>query len=368
MRSRAEAAQEGGVPAGTQQQQSEQQPQQQQQHQQQRPVNALAAKSLDDRIKDIFIISEGKGVTLFNTTSTDDASFMPIPTMLGDQPGPSFVGQAYTLTDQQAQQKEQQQEQIPIPMPNPQPNHYHQYQSLTNEQQTFKVQRSPDGKLSLVFNDPLVSLQQTAQQPQPNVQQPSKKPRQPISDTFVFPDQTAIHRPVTPAPLPVDTGSHQCADGFKESRSFCTKVKNYPDISNLKDVLSRNFAGFFSDEQQPVELGVRMDGSEQVLCKSRTKYLYPELGQSLDQSWHVIVNTEEFKQGIRVEECEDEGQPCNFLDSFYNNYQPVCKQHYILKHLATINNSTGGETTVRKSPIKIPSCCKCVIKTTIGGL
>lgn len=102
----------------------------------------------------------------------------------------------------------------------------------------------------------------------------------------------------------IDTGDHQCVDGFNQSRSFCTKVNNYPDLSGLKDVLARRFANFFSDEPQPTDVNLRINDDEQYLCNSHVRLLYPKSGLKVDSTWQYIVNTEDFKQGILIEECE----------------------------------------------------------------
>lgn len=119
----------------------------------------------------------------------------------------------------------------------------------------------------------------------------------------MFPDSIDKYRPTTPPPT-IDTGDHQCVDGFNQSRSFCTKVNNYPDLSGLKDVLARRFANFFSDEQQPTEVGLRINDDEQYLCNSHVRLLYPKSGLRVDSTWQYIVNTDDFKQGILIEECE----------------------------------------------------------------
>ncbi|KRG01047.1 protein spaetzle isoform X7 [Drosophila mojavensis] len=217
----------------------------------------------------------------------------------------------------------------------------------------FKVH---DGHGVMLFNNTV--QQQQTQQEQP-AQQP-QQPRRPISDVIVFPDSIDKYRPTRPTP--VETGD-LCMDGFNQSRSFCTKVNNYPDLSGLKGVLSRRFANFFSDEPQPTDFGLRMNDDEMYLCNSHQRYLYPKYGQKLDLTWQYIVNTDEFKQGILIEECDHEGEGCQFLDSFPNNYVPVCKQHYVIRHLATINNASNGQPEVANEPFKIPSCCKCVIKS-----
>ncbi|XP_030242920.1 protein spaetzle isoform X2 [Drosophila navojoa] len=325
----------------------------------QRENNELPAEDIDERVRSIFKVHDGHGVMLFNTTAmNDDASLMPISTA---ESWPSTTTSTHTPTQIQTQNQSETQSQSTSQA---KPKHYHQYQSLNHQQQSFKVQRSPDGKLNLVFNEPIVSLQPTVQQQPTQQEQPTQQPQQPrrpISDVIVFPDSIDKYRPTRPTP-PVETGD-LCMDGFNQSRSFCTKVNNYPDISRLKDVLSRRFANFFVDEPQPTDFGLRINDDEMYLCNSHQRYLYPKYGQKLDLTWQYIVNTDEFKQGILIEECDHEGETCQFLDSFPNNYVPVCKQHYVIRHLATINNASSGQPEVANEPFKIPSCCKCVIKS-----
>lgn len=112
----------------------------------------------------------------------DDASLMPISTA---ESWPSTTTSTHTPTQIQTQTQTQSEIQSQSTS-QAKPKHYHQYQSLNHQQQSFKVQRSPDGKLNLVFNEPIVSLQTTVQQQptqqeQQTTQQP-QQPRRPISD------------------------------------------------------------------------------------------------------------------------------------------------------------------------------------------
>ncbi|XP_032593263.1 protein spaetzle isoform X2 [Drosophila grimshawi] len=333
---------------------------------QEKEQQQLAAEDIEDRVRSLFQVHDGHGVMIFNTTTTNEAaSFMPIPT-------DSLANESQSESQTESQSQPQS-----LSGAENKSKHYHQYQSLNHQQQSFKVQRSPDGKLNLVFNDPIVSLQsdthnipQTTQPQQPhqqssppqNPQQPQQRPRRPIPGTIVFPDSVDKSRQAQKQAT-IDTGDLRCADGFNQSRSFCTKVNNYPDLSGLKDILmSSRFAGLRIDQPVPTEFGLRINGDEQ-LCNSHVRYLYPKLGQKEDRTWQYIVNTDEFKQGILIEECDNDGKTCQFLDSFPNNYVPICKQHYVLRQLATINNVSSGQPEVTSEPFKIPSCCKCVIKS-----
>ncbi|SPP80549.1 blast:Protein spaetzle [Drosophila guanche] len=275
------------------------------------------------------------------TTTTDYAPLMPIHTMID-----------------QSQPQPQQQTQ---PQPQATPSHYHQYHSLSQQDQYFKVQRSPDGKLNLVFNDTFVSLQGTnpATVTMPDQQGEAQRTRQP-------PENPVMHQMRTPEPPLIKRDIPQCVEDQDnhKSKSFCTEVQNYPDLSRIKGKLSQNFSNFFSDpEPVPMDISSRLGPNDEVfLCRSHRRYLYPKSGLKSDNTWQFIVNNEEFKQGILIEECENEDMPCDYSSSFPQRYKPICKQHYVMRMLASIRNTSGEELDVAQESFKIPSCCKCVLK------
>ncbi|XP_017131753.1 protein spaetzle isoform X3 [Drosophila elegans] len=262
----------------------------------------LKAMENDAALEDIFIVTNEPGVILWNTTTADSAPLMPIPTKSGDPPQ------------------------------NQSPNrHYHQYHSLSQPDQYFK-----GTKPGAVQAD-----------------QPEKPAQHRVpSNTFVFPDSSGTFR------------YQPCGkDSNEESRSFCTQVDDYPDLSGLKMKLENKFAKFFLDDLQPTDVSARVgspDDDEVFLCKTNRRIMYPKKGQRADNTWQLIVNNEEYKQGIQIEECEGADQPCDYTANFPNTYKPICKQHYVLQNLASIE--TSGKLDVVQQTFKIPSCCKCALK------
>ncbi|XP_026839660.1 protein spaetzle isoform X8 [Drosophila erecta] len=187
-------------------------------------------------------------------------------------------------------------------------------------------------------------------------EQPST-PRHP-SDIKYRPPQSP------PRPLRNLTQEHNpCAKGDSPvSKTFCTEVDDYPDLSGLTLKLKNNFAKFFSNEFQPTDVGPRLgDADERFLCSSTRRLVYPRKGIVADNTWQYIVNNDEYKQAIQVEECEGDGQPCDFAANFPQNYNPICKQHYTQQTLASIKND--GKVDVVQQSFRIPSCCKCALKT-----
>ncbi|XP_041447611.1 protein spaetzle isoform X3 [Drosophila obscura] len=181
------------------------------------------------------------------------------------------------------------------------------------------------------------------------------------------PPENLMHQMRTTTTPPVITPDvPQCVEDQtnQKSKSFCTQVENYPDLSRIKGKLAQNFSHFFSDpEPVPTDISSRLGPNDEVfLCRSHRRYLYPQSGRKSDNTWQFIVNNEEFKQGILVEECENKDTPCDYSSSFPQRYKPICKQHYVMRMLASIRNTSGEELDVAQESFQIPSCCKCVLK------
>ncbi|EDW98554.2 protein spaetzle isoform X2 [Drosophila yakuba] len=303
------------------------------------------AKDYDAVIKSLFItqnITNDKGVVLFNTAA-DSAPFMPIPIQRDDPP------QKQNLKHNLKQNLNLNLNQSPIPETN---HHYHQYQSLIQPDQYFKVQRSPNGKLNLVFNDTFVSLQRTEAEMQ------SDQPSPPRHHS-----NFNQHTSQAPPHAQNDTkDQNPCSKGnMHKHKTFCTEVDDYPDISSLTQKLKTNFSKFFGNDFQPTDVGSRFgDADERFLCRSIRRTIQPKKGIKADNTWEFIINTDEYKQSIQIEECEGENQACDFAANFPQNYNPVCKQHYTQQTLASLKSD--GKLDVVLQAFMIPSCCKCALK------
>ncbi|XP_017083000.2 protein spaetzle isoform X6 [Drosophila eugracilis] len=171
-------------------------------------------------------------------------------------------------------------------------------------------------------------------------------------------------RPPTTRPLKNVTKSlRPCGNAVsQDSKTFCSEVDYYPDLSGLKQKLENNFSKFFFNDLQPTEVSSRSDvAEERFFCKSTRRLMYPKKGMKTDNTWQLIVNNDDYKQAIQIEECEEEGQPCDYATNFPNTYKPFCKQLYMQQSLASIKNE--GELDVVQENFLIPSCCKCALKT-----
>jgi len=119
------------------------------------------------------------------------------------------------------------------------------------------------------------------------------------------------------------------------------------------------------DILMPNSLGNRFGGSaeedvrlveETPACTASEKIIYPKMGANEKNDWLFIVNTQEAKQGIRVEHCVGpEGQSCNTGPPGGT----ACRQKYIYRKMLTVDGESGKITT---DNFRIPSCCVCYLK------
>lgn len=100
------------------------------------------------------------------------------------------------------------------------------------------------------------------------------------------------------------------------------------------------------------KLDARFDiSNDQFFCDCEEKLIHPKEGLSTKNLRVMIVNTDTFKQGVRIETCRNEGKPCRFGDE-----NTVCKQLYHYRSLVAVNLT---EQTPHNELIRLPSACKC---------
>ena len=98
-------------------------------------------------------------------------------------------------------------------------------------------------------------------------------------------------------------------DGAKSGKSFCTRLRNYPEQSHLEEIIKTKFNNleplFGEDSLMPQDIYNRYgnESPEKFLCGSRTRVIYPESALNKDYEWMFVINTEKYRQGVRIEEC-----------------------------------------------------------------
>ncbi|XP_053946605.1 protein spaetzle isoform X1 [Anastrepha ludens] len=219
-----------------------------------------------------------------------------------------------------------------------------------SSQPTFKVQRSPDGKLNVVFNDFLIFQTTTSGTPtnnnNNNINNRNFPPTQ-NNDALIFPDDEFI-----------------CPER-RQGKPYCTEVPNYMEATHLDRISPEKFAQFkpyFRDDLvQPQNVTQRMNSEplEEYYCSSTSHLIYPKSAETKESKWLLVVQHEEHKQGILVEQCDNEEKPCRFEDSLPRFYTSKCKQHFVFRTMIVLVN---GE--MKEEQVKMPNCCKCVLRNT----
>lgn len=104
----------------------------------------------------------------------------------------------------------------------------------------------------------------------------------------------------------------------------------------------------------------RQNEDEKPACPVRTMFVPPQAALNDKSEWKYIVNVQSrdsrFKQIIRVDVCESDGQPCVAEISLPFGFVSRCKQKFIKKKLLALD--ADGQGTSAEN-FFIPSCCVC---------
>ncbi|CAG2056818.1 unnamed protein product [Timema podura] len=137
------------------------------------------------------------------------------------------------------------------------------------------------------------------------------------------------------------TGPPRLDEGivFPDSKQFI------PTVANGEPSCANGTTFCFSD-QIDSELDIKMRfGEEQELCRYREEVVFPKVGMTKDKRWMFIANTEEIKQGVRVEICEDS----------LSAYVTSCRQKYVIRKMLSLE----GDGSPTQDDFWFPSCCAC---------
>lgn len=178
----------------------------------------------------------------------------------------------------------------------------------------------------------------------------------PNSSVIVFPSDS---EPTTDKVTPEK--KELCTPEFP----ICGNVDNYPHdvVNDIVAKYKQQFAGVFG-EDVVVPLGdtlvQRFDTSDDTpLCTSVERLIHPQEGFTKENKNIKIVNTKEYKQGVRVELCQNPKGSCNLPEGLLGMQRTECKQLYHYRTLLAVDPESGRSY---KESFKLPSCCKCVIK------
>ncbi|XP_050328590.1 protein spaetzle-like [Bactrocera neohumeralis] len=145
-------------------------------------------------------------------------------------------------------------------------------------------------------------------------------------------------------------------------QSYCTEVPNYLASSQLDKIDPQQFEQFSSyfkdDFMQPLNVTNRMnEEAEENFCNSKRRIIYPKSVETKESKWVLVVQHERHRQGVLVEQCENEGSSCKYEDLMPFGVSSKCKQHYVYRSLIVLVNGVLVERMV-----KLPNYCECVLR------
>ncbi|XP_012154996.1 protein spaetzle-like [Ceratitis capitata] len=153
-----------------------------------------------------------------------------------------------------------------------------------------------------------------------------------------------------------------CTERVK-GQTFCTEVANYLEAAQLNKFTKDDFEKFrpyFKDDfvqETPIANRMSDEIDESYYCESRTRLIYPKLAETVESKWLMVVQHQQYKQGIVVEQCANEDAPCKYDDLLPFGVKSRCRQHYVYRSLVVL---VDGEMQERS--MKLPSACKCALR------
>lgn len=94
---------------------------------------------------------------------------------------------------------------------------------------------------------------------------------------------------------------------------------------------------------------------ESRACDHRKSTVYPKKARNVDGSFVFVVNDEQYRQAVEIEQCLDEGEECRNQDDAPSFGSTVCRQKYTTYKLYVIN----GEGEQVYDSFSLPAACLC---------
>merc|ERR1712141_131364 len=154
-----------------------------------------------------------------------------------------------------------------------------------------------------------------------------------------------------------------CPDG----ELFCDGITDYPTNINIADsvVASRLIRNAIFDAKPnfTTESPVLRSNflKESRACDHRKGTVYPKKAKNIEGKFVFIVNDEQYRQSVEIEQCVSEGDPCQ-NDSDAPLPTTVCRQKYATYRMYVINQE-GRQVY---DSFSLPSACLCHHKSSLA--
>jgi len=153
--------------------------------------------------------------------------------------------------------------------------------------------------------------------------------------------------------------------------NWCEEATDYPGLITIEEqVAAVDFirSRIFSEERPKnlvfdaqSKIAGRFGGDdsgfvqESRACDHRKSTVYPKKARNVDGAFVFIVNDEDYKQAVDIEQCLGEGESCRNQDDAPSYGETVCRQKYTTYKMYVINEQ--GEQVY--DTFSLPSACLC---------
>merc|ERR1719400_1009537 len=157
--------------------------------------------------------------------------------------------------------------------------------------------------------------------------------------------------------------------------NWCEEAKDYPGLITIEEqvaavdfIRSRIFSEkrptnlvFDAKSNTQSKIAGRFGGDdsgfvqESRACDHRKSTVYPKKARNIDGAFVFIVNDEDYKQAVDIEQCLGEGESCRNQDDAPSYGETVCRQKYTTYKMYVINEQ--GEQVY--DTFSLPSACLC---------
>jgi len=153
-----------------------------------------------------------------------------------------------------------------------------------------------------------------------------------------------------------------CPDGLL----YCDSITDYPANINIADsvVASRLIRNaIFDGKPNFTETPLLRSNflKESRACDHRKGTVYPKKAKNIEGKFVFIVNDEQYRQSVEIEQCVSEGDPCQ-NDSDAPLPTTVCRQKYATYRMYVINQE-GRQVY---DSFSLPSACLCHHKSSLA--
>ncbi|GJQ81637.1 spz [Trypoxylus dichotomus] len=172
----------------------------------------------------------------------------------------------------------------------------------------------------------------------------------PFSPQQPDPPKRNVNSRNTP-PKKGDTAGENCI------YNLCESAPDYPE-DLIVDQLSRSkqFDAFFNNTFPDILNKVLAEPEN--LCGSTKNTTFPRSAVNTKLVKRYIANVGEYRQGVKTEICNNDGEECMFGENFPLEYKSICVQRFTTIPLVAFDD----DKNLLVESFDSPSCCVCMYK------